>query len=152
MVKLLPQEHLLHTKELLKKQISYIDGSIDNTFQIGVGFNDFTQGLDIDSNGSILVTGRYSSYNGTFFSKNSKIIFNGSIDTSLIVGSSFNDTTTDVLVAAENSLIILGYFTAYNGIAVSPGISKILSNGTLDPSFNAGTGTVPYFVIMLITF
>jgi hypothetical protein len=22
---------------------------------------------------------------------------------------------------------------------------KILSNGTLDPSFNAGTGTVPYF-------
>jgi hypothetical protein len=40
-----------------------------------------------------------------------------------IVGSSFNDTTTDVLVAAENSLIILGYFTAYNGIAVSE-ISK----------------------------
>jgi hypothetical protein len=57
-----------------------IDGSIDNTFQIGVGFNDFTQGLDIDSNGSILVTGRYFVIM-ELFSKNSKIIFNGSIDT-----------------------------------------------------------------------
>jgi hypothetical protein len=60
-----------------------IDGSIDNTFQIGIGFNDFTQGLDIDSNGSILVTGRYSSYNGTFSPRIVRLFSNGSIDFAL---------------------------------------------------------------------
>jgi hypothetical protein len=41
------------------------DGSIDPSFVYGTGFNSFTQGGAIDSNGSIVITGYFSSYNGT---------------------------------------------------------------------------------------
>lgn len=120
------------------------DASIDSTFITGTGFDDFTQSPGIDSNGSIIVTGIFSSYNGTSSPRIARLLSNGTLDPSFIIGTGFNNTTTDVLVNSDDSMFVLGYFDSYNGTSVSPGIIKLLSNGSIDSSFDAGTGIDPY--------
>lgn len=120
------------------------DATVDATFITGTGFNNFTQSPAIDSNGSIIVTGIFNTYNGSSSPRIARLLSNGTIDPTFIIGSGFNNTTTDVLVNSDDSMFILGYFDSYNGTAVSPGITKLLPNGSIDPSFNAGTGITPY--------
>jgi hypothetical protein len=111
---------------------------------MGTGFDNFTQGLTIDSLGRIIVTGIFADYNGSYTPRIARILSTGLLDTSFIIGAGFNNTTTDALVNDDNSLFILGYFSAFNGNIVSPGITKLLEDGSLDPSFDGGTGISPY--------
>jgi len=120
------------------------DASIDATFITGTGFDGFTQSPAIDSNDSVIITGLFSDYNGTPAFRIARLLSNGTIDPTFITGTGFNNTTTDVLVNPDNSMFILGYFDTYNGVAVSPGIIKLMEDGSVDPSFNAGTGIDPY--------
>ena len=120
------------------------NGSLDTTFIYGTGFNNFTQGTAIDTSGSILVTGLFSSYNGTSASRIIRLLSNGSVDTSFVFGTGFNNTTTDVLVSIDSTIYVLGYFSSYNGVSVSNGITRLNSDGSLQGSFNGGTGFLPY--------
>jgi hypothetical protein len=120
------------------------DGSIDPSFVYGTGFNSFTQGGAIDSNGSIVITGFFSSYNGTSSPRIIRILSNGLVDPSFVYGSGFNNTTIDVLINPDNGMYILGYFSTYKGTSVSNGIVKLLSNGSVDTTFSGGTGFSPF--------
>ena len=120
------------------------DASIDSSFIYGVGFDGFTQNSNVDSNGSIVVTGIFSNYNGNYSPRIARLLSNGTLDTSFIIGTGFNNTTTDVLINLDNSMYVIGYFNTYNSTSVSPGITKLLSNGDIDTSFNAGSGIDPY--------
>lgn len=125
------------------------DGSIDLAFSqnIGTGFNNFTQGSKVDSNGSIVVAGFFTSFNGTPSSRIARLLSDGTIDPSFVIGSGFSGgggTGTDVLINSDNSMFCLGYWNTFNGTPVSPGITKLTSTGSLDPAFNGGTGFNPY--------
>lgn len=120
------------------------DASIDTSFVIGGGFSSFTQSPGIDSNGSIIVPGIFGSYNGTSSPRIARLLTDGTIDPSFIVGSGFNNTTLGVIINSDNSMFIVGYFNSYKGVAVSPGITKLLANGSVDSSFVGGTGIFPY--------
>jgi len=75
------------------------------------------------------------------------LLSNGTIDPSFAIGSGFSggsNTGTDVLINPDNSMFCLGYWNTFNGTPVSPGITKLTSTGSLDPSFNGGTGFNPY--------
>ncbi len=119
------------------------DGSIDTSFITGTGFNNFTQVPDIDSNGSIIVTGIFDQYNGSSSPRIARLLSTGILDSSFVIGSGFNNTTTDVLVQADNSMFVLGYFNSFNGVSIAPCIAKLLENGSLDPSYDVGVGITP---------
>jgi len=120
------------------------DATVDVSFVTGTGFDNFTQSPGIDSNGSIIVTGIFSTYNGSSSPRIARLLSNGTLDPTFIIGTGFNNTTTDVLINPDNSMFVLGYFDSYNGTSVSPGITKLLANGSIDPSFIGGTGIDPY--------
>jgi uncharacterized delta-60 repeat protein len=128
------------------------DGSIDLAFSqnIGTGFNNYTQGSKVDSNGSIVITGLFNNFNGTPSSRIARLLSDGTIDPSFAIGSGFSggsNTGTDVLINPDNSMFCLGYWNTFNGVATSPGITKLTSTGALDPSFDGGTGIFPYLCI-----
>ena len=54
-------------------------------------------------------------------------------------GSGFNLTVRDVNFQTDNKIIIAGDFDTYNGSA-SRGIIRLNTNGSVDASFNVGTG------------
>ena len=126
------------------------DFTVDTSFVYGSGFAgatfNYTQGCKVDSNGSIVVTGLFDSYNGTPSSRIARLLSNGTIDPSFAIGSGFSgggSTGTDVLINPDNSMFCLGYWNTFNGTPVSPGITKLTSTGSIDSSFNAGTGILP---------
>lgn len=63
----------------------------------------------------------------------------GTIDNTFNPGTGANNAVADVAIQPDGKLIIAGYFTSFNG-RNSNRIVRLLVNGTVDNSFNPGTG------------
>jgi hypothetical protein len=117
------------------------DGSINTDFNYGTGFDNFTLSSKVNIAGThIYITGFFSLYNGGVANRLAKLsIADGTNDPSFIVGSGFNSTTVDLLVNADESVFVTGYFTAYKGVGANK-ITKLLPNGDRDVTFQSGSG------------
>jgi len=117
------------------------DGSVDNTFIYGTGFNNYTTAAILDNNGKIYVIGQFTSYNGnTGRNRIIRLNSDGSIDSGFDAGTGFNTVVTDLVVDSNNDIYVVGYFSSYKGQTGNNRIIKILENGDKDTSFNTGTG------------
>ena len=121
-----------------------VDGSIDNTFVVGTGFNDFTLRHGIDSLGNIYIPGRFTTYKGVTTSMNLLIKLNsgGTMDTTFSASTGFvggGNVTTGVLMNPDDTMYVTGYFNTFSGVSANR-IIKLFSNGRIDNSFNYGTG------------
>ncbi len=122
------------------------NGTIDTTFSIGIGFGNAggyfaVNALAIQSDGKILASGVFSTYNGITKYNIIRLNANGSVDTtfsSAFTVSSGNDVNC-IAVQTDGKIIIGGWFTTYGGTA-SPRIARLNANGTIDTAFTSGTG------------
>ena len=111
------------------------DGSIDNTFNIGTGFDNPVNTVVIQSDGKILVGGKFTDYNGTVVGGIIRLNSDGSIDNTFIAGI-FDDgagdpTVNTVAIQFDDKILVGGPFTTYNGNSASR-IARLKSNGTID--------------------
>ena len=67
----------------------------------------------------------------------------GSMDTTFNAGTGLNNLPCSVVAQADGKVLIGGFFTAVNGTNRN-GIARLNANGSLDSSFNPGTGTDGY--------
>jgi len=116
------------------------DGSRDNTFDVGTGFNNYTTSIIEDSLGSLFVTGIFNAYKGVSAQKLVKISNNGVRDASFDVGVGFNNSVISSLINPDDTFYVSGYFTSYKGITTATGIVKLNPDSTVDASFDAGIG------------
>lgn len=120
-----------------------LDGTIDNSFDYGTGFDNATVGIFVDDDDSIFVSGYFNNYNGTAIPRLVKLQTNGAIDTSFVVGTSYNTIgTSDTNFIFRNTqgiLISYGYFTAFNGTTANH-IIALNNDGTVSTIYNFGTG------------
>jgi uncharacterized delta-60 repeat protein len=121
-----------------------IDGSFDSTFNFGgSGFNLFSTAnrITILPDDSMLITGTFSSYNGTSSSKIIKLTKDGNIDATFSVGTGFGSgIVNSSFVSSDGSVYVSGIFTVYNGTSV-PNLIKINNDGSLDLTFISNVGT-----------
>jgi uncharacterized delta-60 repeat protein len=101
------------------------NGSVDNTFNSGTGFDGIVQRLAIQSNGKILVGGFFTSYNGTPANRIIRLNSNGSVDTSFVYGTGFDNNVVDIEMN-DIFCYIVGNFTSYNGTPANRIISLYL--------------------------
>ena len=116
------------------------DGTLDNTFTTGVGFNSIVSlnSLVVQSDGKILVGGSFTSYNGTAgVNRIARLNNNGSLDTTFNIGTGFNNTVSSLAVQSDGKILVGGQFGTYNGSTVNR-IARLNNNGILDTSFNNG--------------
>lgn len=65
---------------------------------------------------------------------------NGSLDTTFnMQGAGFNNSVIDGVLQPDGKLIVCGMFTQFNGNTLNR-IARLNTNGTLDATFNIGTG------------
>ena len=115
------------------------DGSLDTSLVVGTGFNNITSGVEVDSQGRIVVCGSYASYSGVSANRIIRLLSGGTVDTSFVYGTAFNNVTNSVVINSDDSMYVGGYFSTYSGIT-SNRIIKLTAGGTVDTSFNVGTG------------
>jgi len=115
------------------------DVSIDNTFNIGSGFDDAVYDVELQSDGKILVGGFFTSYSGVSNQKIIRLNTNGSIDNTFSAGTGFNNTVWVIKVQTDGKIMVGGNFTQYNGNPHS-NLIRLNSDGSVDNSFNTGLG------------
>jgi uncharacterized delta-60 repeat protein len=130
------------------------DGSIDNTFNIGTGFNGGVFSIVIQSDGKILVGGDFADYNGTSAKKIIRLNPDGSRDTSFVIGTGFNTTVYSIAIQSDGKILVVGGFDNYGGTYVgyvndnyiwdggtsAKKIIRLNPDGSVDTSFVYGTG------------
>jgi uncharacterized delta-60 repeat protein len=123
------------------------DGTLDSSFNIGAGADGSVDALAetfIAGSREIYVGGGFGNFNNTPSSGLVRLNNDATLDSSFTIGTGFNGTVNAVAVYATNSvyagkLIVAGSFTYYQG-QPQPYLVRLNQNGSIDQSFNVGTG------------
>ncbi len=115
------------------------DGSIDATFNPGTGVSGPLFTTAIQSDGKIIIGGNFTSYNGTARNYIARLNTDGSLDATFNVGAGADFYLNSIAIQSDGKIIIGGMFTTYNGTARSR-VARINADGSLDATFNPGTG------------
>jgi hypothetical protein len=121
----------------------HADGTIDQTFVTGTGFDNtvFTPLQADDGSGDLYVGGVFNHYNGNVANNLIRLNSNGVRDLSFATGAGFNNTVFHVVPVADGSgdLYVGGAFTSYNGLQANE-VVRLNQNGTMDLAFSTGAG------------
>lgn len=116
-------------------------GFLDPAFQIGSGFNSFVSAIAIQPDGKIIVGGNFNTYNGSLANRLIRLLNNGVIDTSFNVGLGPNfGFISDIALQPDGKIICSGNFSSFNGVSRNDAV-RLNTNGSLDLSFDTGSGT-----------
>ena len=116
------------------------DGSVDSSFIIGGGFNFHVKYLSIQTDGKIIVGGRFNSYSGVSQNRIARLNTDGSLDSTFVIGTGFNFEVESIYVQpSDGKILVGGQFTSYNGNSRNY-IVRLNVDGSLDSSFVVGTG------------
>jgi uncharacterized delta-60 repeat protein len=116
------------------------DGTIDNTFTIGSGFNNFLLfAITLQPDGKILVGGEFDTYSGVTRNYIVRLNSNGTIDNTFNIGSGFNGFVYPITLQPDGKILVGGGFTSYSGVTRNCMV-RLNSDGTIDNTFNIGTG------------
>lgn len=128
-----------------------IDGTLDTTFNSLFDSNE-VYCAEVQADGKIIVGGKFASYNGIQRNNILRLNNDGSLDTSFNPGLgalyglaelnypyTSNTKITNINIRPDGKIIIIGNFTAYNGVSRAH-IAKLNEDGSLDLSFDPGVG------------
>ncbi len=126
-----------------------INGTIDESFNPGSGPNDVIWAVAIQNDGKIIIGGDFTSYNGVSGNHIARINNDGTLDQTFNPGTGPNLSIYAMCIQNDGKIIIGGNFTAFNGTPKNR-IVRLNNNGTLDASFNPGTGAIGSIETMIL--
>jgi uncharacterized delta-60 repeat protein len=118
------------------------DGTRDTVFttNLGTGFNDEVNAIELQSDGKIIVAGWFTTLNGSTVNRIVRLNSDGTRDTSFTtnVGAGADSGILSAAIQSDDKIVIGGQFSAFNGTS-SPRLIRLNSNGTIDNSFSVST-------------
>jgi uncharacterized delta-60 repeat protein len=120
-----------------------LDGTIDATFNGNSKTDKNANTFTFDSNGMLLIGGRFTTYNGVTASGIARLSSSGILDNafSTNTGTGFNGTVYVITEQPDGKLLVGGFFSSFNGTPRKI-LARLNSDGSLDASFNAANGFV----------
>lgn len=115
------------------------NGSIDETFNVGTGFDDTVNTIEIQSDNKIIIGGDFKKFNGLDKKYLIRLNENGSIDNNFFIGSGPNKSVSCIKIQNDNKILVGGEFTSFKNVTFNHLVRLELS-GTTDASFNIGQG------------
>ena len=115
------------------------DGSFDTGFDTGDGVGGTVLSTVVLADGKIIISGHFTSYNGTGRNQIARLNADGSLDTSFDPGTGSSSSILSCALQPDGRIIIGGLFLNYNGMGRNR-IARLNADGSLDASFDPGTG------------
>jgi uncharacterized delta-60 repeat protein/uncharacterized repeat protein (TIGR01451 family) len=130
------------------------DGRIDPTFDPGTGADATVRALAIQLDGRVLVGGSFTNYNGQLVNRITRLNVDGSVDATFNTTGpegevGLNDTVQAIVLQPDNRILLAGQFTRANGLDRRR-ITRLMPDGSADPSINFGTGADNYIAAMAL--
>jgi uncharacterized delta-60 repeat protein len=116
-----------------------VNGLLDPSFNSGSGFDGAVGKIALQPDGKMMVGGAFTTYNGTARKNIARLNTDGTLDPSFDAGTGVDAIITDMEIQADGKVIICGLFFNVGGVA-GRNIARLNANGTLDATFNPGTG------------
>jgi uncharacterized delta-60 repeat protein len=117
------------------------NGSLDASFDPGAGANGAVKAIALQPDGKVIISGSFTTYNGTPRKFIARLNPDGSLDTTFDPSAGTDSEVFTTALQTDGKIIIGGYFTNFNGISRNY-VARLNSNGSLDTSFNPVTN--PY--------
>lgn len=117
------------------------DGSLDTSFDPGVGPLGEVNALVLRSDGTIVICGNFSMYAGVTRRCVARLNSDGSLDTTFDPGLGVFGAVYDLAEQPDGKLVIGGFFDTVHTF-VRNRIARLHPNGALDTSFTPGAGAV----------
>jgi uncharacterized delta-60 repeat protein len=122
-------------------------GTLDTTFNPGIGIEGgsagvyamalYTNGANL---GKVIIAGSFTQFNRVARASIARLNSDGTLDTSFNPGAGIQDGEVySVALQTDGKVLVGGSFTQVQGVSRS-GIARFNVNGTLDTTFNPGTG------------
>ena len=120
------------------------NGTIDTSFNIGTGFDAPVLSVALQSDGKLIVGGKFKNYQGVSQNYLVRLNSDGSKDSSFNIGTGFGSLYTigdvqSIVVQSDGKIIVGGKFSYFQG-ANQGYIIRLNSDGSKDSSFNIGSG------------
>lgn len=115
------------------------NGTLDTTFTTGTGANSYVRSISIQTDGKIIISGDFTTYNNIPAISVARLNTDGTLDATFNAGTGANSYVYATAIQVDGKIIIVGDFTIYNGTSVNR-IARLNTDGTLDPTFSIGTG------------
>ena len=116
-----------------------IPGNLDPSFNPGSGADNWINYIDSYPGSRLIIGGDFLHYDGLAINRLARIHSDGTIDNTFQPGTGANGAIWALAVSPDGKIIIGGNFTSYNGISRNR-IARINGDGSLDNSFNPGSG------------
>jgi len=128
----------------LKLVRSYTDGEVDLTFDPSTSIPTAGQTpLEITQqpDGKYVIVGNFTTYRGTNRNRIARINYDGTLDTSFVIGTGFSQSTYYVAQDTGGKLLVCSQSSqTYSGVSVGL-LCRLNSNGSLDTTFQNNTLT-----------
>jgi uncharacterized delta-60 repeat protein len=120
------------------------DGTRDSSFKADLGFSALQiLGLVVQDDDRLVIGGNFTNVNGVARNSVARLNADGSLDDSFSPGPGPQDGfVSTVLVQPDSRILVGGNFTAFAG-APRRFITRLLPDGSLDPTFDPGTNVHP---------
>jgi uncharacterized delta-60 repeat protein len=128
------------------------DGSLDSAFRLSIGsaFDNRVSAVAIQSDGKILVGGRFTTFNGNSVNRLVRLNSDGTIDSTFLtnIGTGANTLlglgVLCIVVQPNGKILVSGDFFTFNN-NTARNIVRLNSDGTLDTAFMTNVGTATGF-------
>lgn len=112
------------------------DGSLDPTFDPGSGANDHIRAMALQSDGSVLVGGQFTSVNGQPRGYLARMSSTGTLDSAFT--PTISGEVRTIALHHDGRIVIGGEFSTVN-TQTRTHVAQVLTDGSLDPNFAAVT-------------
>jgi uncharacterized delta-60 repeat protein len=103
------------------------------------GANGTVSAMSLQADGKVLIGGGFTSYDNTSRGRIARLNADGTLDGSFNTGTGANGTVSAMSLQADGKVLIGGDFTSYGGTSRGR-IARLNADGSLDTTFNPGTG------------
>ncbi|MCL4177130.1 MAG: hypothetical protein KJ072_05225 [Verrucomicrobia bacterium] len=115
------------------------NGSLDTGFDPAGGFNSTVHAIAVQTDGSILVGGSFTRYQGANHPYLMRLLANASVDEAFGIGTGPDNAVYDLELTTDGRILLGGNFGQIDG-RPSPRVARLLATGAPDPAFDPGQG------------
>ncbi|MEZ4756379.1 MAG: delta-60 repeat domain-containing protein [Flavobacteriales bacterium] len=115
------------------------DGSLDTAFDPGDGPEFQIYSMAVQPDGKILVGGQFNEFDGVTANMIVRLNPDGSVDSGFDTGTGADWIVLSIKPQSDGKILVGGNFLEFDGVPRS-GIARLNADGSLDTSFDPGTG------------